>query len=717
MKVFRISLIFILLLSILLPLLPGNPVSNTKPVYAAGYTSVNVTGTRYWMGAGNGYNFTSDAEMWAVSAADSGYLGSGTTVGWYSTGTSNNYDWIKRDVYRFDVGSYLDKEIISIKFWLYMNRAVSSYWLDDYLVLSKAYITNAAPVESDWGYLQLQAVAPAYLWNDIGTGASAWYSIDAFDSQLDEIMDPSSSNYTFISGLSLFDKYGHPITWYSSQAHYISMDNIIMEITYAEDSAEREMNVLTNAADYGGALLGTENVTGISWLTPRAAFADDINGIGFRVEGNPGAAFSYQLVDSTGTLLDSGNNTIKSNNYFYWYYEPEIGYTGWVKLKVRLERDNTLTESLYGRIEAPPDLTQRTLTVNAYDTAFPQYDNELNSYIVYRNDVGILYWKTNLETADMNNYSIALLSGGDSGHVMYSANMSTLNSDYFQVTDSANEDMAHWRYLMFTPAGSSINRYDDMIIYLGKEYTLTNCGFWQGIIRLNSDNSSLTWTDTAHFYINSIEQGLQFSIQDSDSEDGMINAIIDVGEHCKIASRLPYLSIAVINELGAVLGYVESFVVVGNNNISFPMPEYEGEYEARFTFYDSELVPDYEYIHDVTFTLISGASGAIVPGTPPSESGIVGWINGILRDHNMDNAAGHWLLIIILCVIVAAVFGVYGKMPLVATVICILIFGFALWAGWVDRWIIVLLAIAAGFTIWRLFRKQTGSGSTEENIR
>lgn len=104
---------------------------------------------------------------------------------------------------------------------------------------------------------------------------------------------------------------------------------------------------------------------------------------------------------------------------------------------------------------------------------------------------------------------------------------------------------------------------------------------------------------------------------------------------------------------------------------------------------------DDPYGEVVTFVI-----GQPPPPTIPSIGGIWTFLFG--------SAPGHWLLILVAMGITALVF--YQKHRTVAMVLCLMILGFGMVIGWIDVWIIVLLAIGVGLVIWRQVRK-TSSGN------
>lgn len=719
-KVFKhigLMLGLILLFSMIIPLLPAGIV--TMPVNATvGYTSVNITGYSWdvYQGA------ATTGEIWPLlfnaTNADGISDAAGFAANIFSGTWVDKYYRAGRGIIRFDLSSIpAGASVVSAKIWTNIIASpAGGVWPDDYIGFYRISIAGAVPLVSEWnnGKAVKNSIAGIKKFTSLPTSYT-WISWPIFKSDLSYILTPQSGTYSWACFMSGYDLFDVPITWQSWKNQTVgtgAQSQCKLEVKYATPAASRTMNVLANAADFTGVLLGTENVTAISWLTPRAAFADDINGMGWRFEGDPGAAFSYSVSSDKGELIVSGNNTIKSNGYYYLYSTVPVTWEGWLRSKSTDLQLNTCY-SVWGRCETPPNINQRLLTVSALDTEYPQYDYDFSRYMIYKNGIGYLYWKTNLETADMANYHIKLMAGGDQlNATSWNATMQYLNEYYFLTKDTNNYDMAHWRYLAFTPyiSTTGFNTYDGFIINAGQDYSLTQTGFWQGAIRLNTDNSTLTYTDSAYFYLNDIAQGVSITFDGYKvAPSSEIQATINIGAHSQISTRLKYLQITLFNDLGEVAGSGTGFVSIGANKVTFSAPLIVGSYQARFEFYDDTLVPDYRYIKDVAFTVVAaGATGAIVPGEVPGGTGFLAWLNSLLDSKGMNNTAGHWIIVILLCVLVAAIIGVYGKMPLVATVIDILIFGLAIYIKWIDTWIIALLAIAAGFTIYRMFKKNTG---------
>lgn len=688
------------------------PVEFPSPVNAAGWSTVNVTqtivNTKPSFFAATVKTFVGYGQ---ASSCDS-IVGGNGRVGWHG-GTPPDRAYPDSTILAFNIGGLPvasnDIESAYLVFSVSAKDDTSTTYSDFYFSAWKTDLdidmTLTIDDNSNWVNSAYGRISPPTHYTSLTAGS--WYMLPLVDTDL-LMNDYGSTNMTYIQLMT--ENQGQSVSPVLEPAQHIYFDFAVttcyLQITYAAPAAARTTNILVNAADYVGVLTGSENITGVSWLSPRAAYSDEQ--LGFRVEGDAGCAFTYEVIDSLGAVLESGNTTIKVNGYYYEYYVPDMTYTGWIRLRVRQTTNSKYYYSSYGRVEPAPSATQNLLTVSAESTEYPPYDNDFSEYVIYKNDVGILHWKTNLIAGDMANYSLVLMAGGNNlTDFTWNGSFSYLISSYFLNVDSANNGMAGWRYMMFSPEVSTpgYNTYDGFIQDMGKAYAAVNCGFWQGAVKQNSDNDTITWTESAHFYLNDIAQGVSITVKDNDTTDGLLDAVIVVGNNSKVASRLSYLDITVLDSMGVIVSVDDGFVLEGNNIISFACPASAGDYQARFRFYDTLLVPDYEYIRDMPFSIAIGGDGSPTVA-PDTNATLKERLNALMARYGLDNMAGHWMVILGLCVLFGAVFGLYGKMPLVATVLCILTFGLGLYIGWVDQWVIILIALGAGFAVYRLFKKK-----------
>lgn len=90
---------------------------------------------------------------------------------------------------------------------------------------------------------------------------------------------------------------------------------------------------------------------------------------------------------------------------------------------------------------------------------------------------------------------------------------------------------------------------------------------------------------------------------------------------------------------------------------------------------------------------------------PPDEDGVYG-IYARIWNWFRNSTAGHWAILLGVMGVLALIF---RKQREVALIMCLLVLGVGIIVGWVDPWLIVLLAIGAGLTIWRFIGGRRGS--------
>lgn len=91
----------------------------------------------------------------------------------------------------------------------------------------------------------------------------------------------------------------------------------------------------------------------------------------------------------------------------------------------------------------------------------------------------------------------------------------------------------------------------------------------------------------------------------------------------------------------------------------------------------------------------------------PPVPGIPGIPDAI--DEFIDSAVGHWLILISAMMILFVIFRKYESLRIVFP---LLAFGAALVAGWIAAWVVILLALGAGISIYSILKgKMTGGGS------
>jgi len=695
-----------------------------QPAMSAGYTTTNITAAQ------NRLYSQEENTPWAAFGILTGTTvadiqNTGMSIGLGSDTVSPKYRSISRGLVGFNLSTLPEGvEVESASIWLYQFRSNPIDWPGMYYSFFDTALGGATPVVTDFAnFRTLHQVVTEPVAIEQMNAAYSWIEYPVYSWALENVLSRDSTNQTWLNYISYNDfAYADP-GWLNFQQQniliYGSVDGALrpyLQINYATPAADRDMEFPTNDTDYTGVIIGDEDISAVDWNTPRAAFNDEL--IGFRVTGDPGASFGITLYSSAGVIMSSTNNTIKDDGYYHWNSQSvDADFTGWIRATAISAYGSTINTE-WGRVENIPNNTQRLLTVSAVDTEYPQYDYDFDRYIIYKNGIGTVFWKTNLLVGDLGNYELKILAGGDSSYPSWNGTFTYINTEIFKTQYANNLDQAHWRFMMFSPYVdlTGFNTYDGFIQNAAKNYSLNYTGFWQGTIRDGSDNP-LTWTDSAYFYLNSPDQGVIIALDDSNSDPGDNHRItITIGEHSKVGTRLTNVSVQLLDYEGTVLSTGSGFVIAGINYVDFTAPMATGDYQMRLSFSDSSLVPDYAYIVDVPFTVGDAESPDLVesPDEPGSLTDWIDTINNYLDKYHLNNSMGHWFLIILLIILIAAIFGVYGKMPLVATVICILIFIGGLYLGWIDPWVIALLSLGAGVTGWIWFRRMAEAKNSKE---
>lgn len=104
-------------------------------------------------------------------------------------------------------------------------------------------------------------------------------------------------------------------------------------------------------------------------------------------------------------------------------------------------------------------------------------------------------------------------------------------------------------------------------------------------------------------------------------------------------------------------------------------------------------------------SIIQFRAGYWAETEPPDEEGVYGVYAGIWNWFR-NSTAGHWTILLGGMGVLALIF---YKRREVALIMCLMVLGIGIIVGWVDTWLIVLLAIGAGLTIWRFIGSRRGS--------
>lgn len=651
----------------------------------------------------------SSFEPWSTCVnSDNGrmYLTGGyteSTVGWMS-GTVHENEWqLYEGLLGFNTANLTEGvEIASAYIELYVESKVNQGGWPAYFSLYKGTPGEDFTWDSeDWDNaydVGAHRVGHVEDYDDIGTGE--YHRFDILDSWLDYVSDADENEYVWFYVATTNHMLNYAPDWEglvkALNIQYHAYNNTYrprLVIEYIQDTLERELEVPENDPvdpDPDPSAVA-DNVT---WESPRCSYADE--GMYLRINGDSGASISVQLVDDDGNVLDDFENSIRTDGDYD--YNPDLpdSWFGWVRV---LELNFNLS-SEWGYVMPVPDADQAGNTLYAVNTEYPQYNFLFSRYLTFENDMFVVHWKTNIQDGESGNHTLEIWGNSDNEtSVMFSSNFTALNDNYFKA-NSDNDHLSHWRYMIFTPniEGAGFETYDDLVYDLDQNYSISTAGYLHAVILDTSANSTLADSHSCYWYIPDIQDGLIFQLNSVEyKQSGDIELKIQVGSACKILDNLSSLKVQIIDDTGAVISTNYESYTSGLNEYIITAPAATGNYEVRFTFSGDST---WSYIHDRPFKV--SVKGALTGGDVADA--IDNWISNL----GMDNPAGYWIVTMLGMILL---FLLAYKSALMRIVLPLGLLGFMIIQNYLDAWIIILLALGAGITLFGLFRKKIqGSG-------
>lgn len=694
---------------------------NPEPADAAGAVTANLTSITE---AFSGHYF-SVASAWHTqcsATSSDGYHTSSSSVGWTEGSTANTF-WQTEDVFAFDLTSIpVGSQIIDVKLVnriQQLNIVYTSYpsdWMNSYFSIYKTYPMDSTIQNSDW----------SVAYNSGHSNAVMAFAPKKFNSFTTDAVDYTWQMYSnYFAGLRgsansdnrvYFTFASMRRMWDAAPNHYGAYSLILAEqpyggagphliVKYVPTPFTRTVYVDTNAAK-NPAPTGLEIANNIAWGSPRCAYADET--IYFKVYGDSGANITLKCVGGDGTLLAAQIDEVRVDGVYNWSFTVPSSYSGWI----RAYEQNFGLYSTWGYIDRSPSPTMLNLTTYAHDTAYPQYDNPFSYYAVWKDGLMFVYWATNVASEELGSYALALwVSGNSSYGTMFGGNLSWLADYYYSINKTQNRYLAADRYAIFCPqiVSSGFNNGDGLVYNLNKEYDMSTCGFIVPVVYNNSTGEVITTCHTAYYYIQDwVTDGVKIVVDSMTQANGIIGVNIDIGKYSMIADRLSSLNVQLIDNLGYVYSTAYGSVMVGRNVAGLQAPENGGSFQIRCTF-SSGSSPYYSLILDTPVTITGGATPTpptTGPGGPPGSSlgDWTDWVKNFLKSHGLDNEAGHWLVILLLCALWVFLL---RKNPTAMTGLIIITIGGGLIFQWLNPWFYALLILGAALTLFGLFKRKT----------
>lgn len=454
---------------------------------------------------------------------------------------------------------------------------------------------------------------------------------------------------------------------------------------------------------------GNETTSNITWDSPRCAFSDEA--MSFLVSGNMGANVTLSLVKADGSALLTHNDSIRDTGYYVWTLPTLPNYNGFV----RCVEANSGVVSDWGYIAPAPAASINNLGTYVNDTKIPQISDALSTYTVYQDGYCFVYWDTNMIPSDYPNYSLGLWESGNYAFGnLYDKTFSFINSNYLECGYSNYQVLDAFRYMIVSPnyLSAGLNDYNGMIVNLRLPYNIYNSGFIVPVVHDTGGNSITTCYSAMWYLQNVVTDGVSVNVIGGQISSGSFGIDVYAGQYSHVGDRLNNCTLTLNNQSdGSFVSTNSAVLISGDNDIPMTAPAGTGNYLVTVTL-SSVTSAYFSYVTQTTFTIVNGATPTPAAPGLPTQMTIPQIINSLLAQFHINNTFGHWLIIIISMAICIAV-GALSKNRLAmigGLILALLVFGAAIVAGWVDPWIIVLLALVAGGAVWGMLRhKATGS--------
>jgi hypothetical protein len=699
----RIILICFVLFCLIYPWIPFEV--NTVPVMAAGSTKVKIypASASYYAE----FNHTTATHTtWVYNCTNASIGGGNERIGWWST-TENDID--RSFPYSAILGYSMatvpdDAEIVSMKlvFPIFAKNDNEPNYTDFYWSVFK---TNPGPdltittddadnwfIMNQQGYQRLSA--PQHYTSLV---VSANYTVDLL--HLEQAKETYTNDYVWYQ-IMTEKQFSFNDPGYGGNGLSISFDytpsGTYLEVEYVAEAQDRGEDLHDNAP-VDTEILGTEVADNITLETLNVMYADET--LSFLVNGESGANLTLEKYDASGAIIGSTTNTVRTDGIYAWQFlPPNSAYSGFIRIH---EVNNDLW-SAWVSVQPAPDSSEFTNLCYSRYTKYPQYTNTFDSYVVKEGDIMYIHWKTNINPAsELDDYTLQLWSNGN-----YEAYDIPLDNITVDGTLANRQAKMHWRFMAFTPGKpAGFNDYGGLILDMNlDESSSLRHGFVQPIIIADSDNSVLADCHSAYWYLSAANKGLTTGlISPGYTNNATIEVSLNVGDECKVETNL---------YTGTMIAYTRStsFIAkLGQQTVQLLPITADGTYTITMQLSNPGI---HTYVYRYDFSVVISDSGS--PGGGGGDAtDLSDIIDNLLAKWHLNNVLGHYIIIIVLMAI-CLVAGTISKNRLALVVGCtcaLLILGVGIVIKWVDIWLVALLALGAGLSIWQMIRNKAAGGA------
>lgn len=662
----------------------------------------------------DGYGNSSETGAWTNDAHDNSVTwvdNTGVMVVGYQQAVSGTAWVIQQSILGIDISSY-DDSIVPQDIYLNLYCTAENHDTGEpiYFALYQGTPGLDATVDSDdWDSAidDFGAQRISLIVDKADTSTSTWVEFHIQTDWYDYATTPDANGYVWFYLASTYHMLDYApnvgsdgFTNLSFQDKGGGANDPELVIEYIEDVTDRDIVHHVNGDDYAGALTGNEACDNLTWQSSRCGWSD--KGLEVLAHGDPGANVTIQLVNVSGSVLDEISDDIKVDGLLGWYTDLPDNFDGFVRFQET--QHNVFSE--WGYQAAKPSSTMQANTVYARYTEHPQYNKPFNDYVVDENEVMRIIWQTNVQAAETDNYSLRLWANGDNvtGEKL-NITLSDLADTYYKCSDN-NTFQAAYCYMFISPniTSSGFNDYDGLIYDLSMSYTASNTGFVQAVIFGDVENEILADAHSCYWYLSSPSQGIIMDTNKSRYSAGDdVQALVTIGGDCQVELNQNYLECDIIYLDDSTYTFSTGNVTIreGLNTVTLQAPAYAEDYEVRFVFSAEDIT--WQYIHDVEISVYTG--GVIDVGEIGESIG--DRINNLLAQWGMDNDSGHIIWILIVMVLLFLIAYKHEMLRVVFPMVALAV-GIAI--GWVDIWLIILLAAGVGFSVYKFLKGRKGEG-------
>ncbi len=563
------------------------------------------------------------------------------------------------------------------------NEQANVPQIDDYYGFLDSKLTSQFTTGA-WQQYHITGDALKYIKHDIN--GFIWFALC-----MDEIMSNSPLSID-MEAMSVGDL-SYPDDLKNDAQH-----NAYLHITYVPGAPPQSPTLTPTYVPPTASPTPNSSVTSISWLTPRCAYGDGV--VWFDILGSPSYILSLQLIDENSQVIKSQAATIGADGHYYWLLSAPGNNIDTV---ARCYEVNSGKFSPWGYIAPKPSTVQEINSMNVVDTVHPQYTYAFSRFMTQKGNMMFVHWKTNMDWATTNTtHYLRLEHMGEPNDLLYDNNFLYLLNYYWLCDDTYSAGMTAWRYAIFTMDGgaSGFESYDDLIIDLAQTPGNYSYGFYVPTIwDISATPTPIEFTEPqgAYFYIPTAADGITLSLTKSSYTTSQIPTVqLSVGVKSGCFDYLPDITIEALLDGEVPAGNNTDTLISSPQTLALENPIITaGSYIMRITLSGDN---SYSYIHDIPFT-VGTSGGGTGTGTGPTD-----WIRSQLEPYGLNNDFGTWMLVMVLMVIM---FLIFSNDRVWRVIMPLLAFGLGIVAGFINAWILAILAGIAGWLIFRFIFRRT----------